>query len=183
MNDIWDNVKKVVANIAPVLANAIVPGSGGLAASLVSKALGVRNDPKEIEQALVKATPEQIEKLKQLELQHEEKLIELATENDKLYLKDRQNARNREIEIVKATGHSDWNLYLLAWTVVVGFFVLCWVLMNFPLPQGSSQVVFMLFGALSTGFGTVLSYFFGSSKSSAEKTKLLKGGRNIDSKN
>ena len=47
--------------------------------------------------------------------------------------------------------------------------------MNIPLPDGSSDVVFMLFGALVTGFGTVLQYFFGSSKSSTDKTSLLAG--------
>ena len=29
------------------------------------------------------------------------------------------------------------------------------ILMKYPLPQGSNEVVFMLFGALSTGFVTV----------------------------
>ena len=41
------------------------------------------------------------------------------------------------------------------------------------LPQGSNDVVFMLFGALASGFGVVLQYFFGSSKSSSDKTKHL----------
>jgi len=45
--------------------------------------------------------------------------------------------------------------------------------MRIKIPEGSNQVVFLLFGALATGFGQVLQYFFGSSKSSAEKTQLL----------
>jgi hypothetical protein len=65
------------------------------------------------------------------------------------------------------------NLYVLAWTIIIGFFTLCGILMWKPLPQGSNEVVFMLFGALSAGFGSVVGYFFGSSKSSSDKTKML----------
>lgn len=67
-------------------------------------------------------------------------------------------------------------MYVLATIVVVGFFVLCGILMKYSLPEGSSEVVFMLFGTLSTGFGTILAYFFGSSKSSSDKTKLMSDG-------
>jgi hypothetical protein len=41
------------------------------------------------------------------------------------------------------------------------------------LPPGQNEVIFMLFGAISSGFGQVLGFFFGSSKSSADKTQLL----------
>ena len=173
--DVWDGVKKALQIGAPLLANAVVPGAGGVAATLVAKVLGCDNKPDAIKQALKTASPEQWAELKKLEMEHEEKLIELATENDKAYLVDVQSARNREVEIVKATGKKDTNLYVLAWTVVIGFFVLCGLLMWHKLPDGSNQAVFMLFGALSTGFGTVLSYFYGSSKSSAEKTRMLRG--------
>lgn len=171
--DIWNGVKKTLGVVAPVLANAIVPGSGGLAASLVSSVLGVENTPEAINEAIKSATPEQLVSLKKIENDHKERLVELAIENDKIYLNDRQNARNREMEIVKSTGKTDKNLYTLAWTVVIGYFLLCTALMYVPLPQGSNQVVFMLFGALSSGFGMVLQYFFGSSKSSSDKTQHM----------
>jgi lipopolysaccharide export LptBFGC system permease protein LptF len=71
------------------------------------------------------------------------------------------------------TGKKDLNLYILAWTVVGGFFALCAILMEVSLPEGSSQIVYLLFGGLVTGFTQVLGYFFGSYKSSNDKTKLL----------
>jgi hypothetical protein len=37
----------------------------------------------------------------------------------------------------------------------------------------TSPAVYMLFGALSAGFGSVMQYFFGSSKGSADKTQLM----------
>jgi len=171
--DIWNNIKGIVGKVAPVLGNAIVPGIGGVAGSLISNVLGCNNTPESIESSLLTAQPEQLNKLRKLENEHKEKLIELGIENDKLFIKDKQNARQREIDIVKATGKKDYNLYILAWSVIIGFFILCGILMKYPLPQGSNEVVFMLFGALSTGFGTVLSYFFGSSKSSSDKTNII----------
>jgi len=71
------------------------------------------------------------------------------------------------------SGKREWNQYILAWVIVIGFFLLCYFLMKAPLPQGSNEVVFMLFGALAAAFGAIVQYFFGSSKGSAEKTELL----------
>lgn len=171
--DLWKSVKGIVGKVAPVLGNAIVPGAGGVAGTLIANVLGCDDDPMSIEKAMINATPEQITKLKEIETKHEERLIELGIENDKLYVQDTQNARQREIEIVKATGGKDYNLYILAWTVIFGFFFLCGLLMYRPLPDGANDVIFMLFGGLATGFGTVLQYFFGSSKSSNDKTKII----------
>ena len=70
-------------------------------------------------------------------------------------------------------GH--WYPYALAGVVVVGFFGVI-VLMMLPLTTintGNRDIVFMLFGGLVTGFSMVLSYFFGSSAGSAQKTVEL----------
>jgi len=65
-------------------------------------------------------------------------------------------------------------MYILASIIVVGFFVLTGILMFVELPEGTNSVVNLLFGGLVAGFATVLNYFFGSSKSSADKTAMLK---------
>ena len=68
--------------------------------------------------------------------------------------------------------------YLLAVVIVAGFFTLLGLLIFRQLPEDSSGVIFMLFGALSAAFGAVVQYFFGSSKGSADKTELLSRERN-----
>lgn len=171
--DIWDRVKNAIPAGLGFLANAFIPGSGGMAAGLISSVLDCDNTPEAIEKSLLNANPEQITALKKMAFQHKEKLIELATANDKLYIQDIQNARQREIEIVRATGGKDYNLYILAWTVVFGFFALVGVMMFVELPDANLGPVNQLFGAMSIGFGVVLQYFFGSSKSSSDKTKLM----------
>lgn len=173
MADVWQNIKGVISKVAPILGNAILPGVGGIAGSLIAEVLGVENDPEQINTALLSATPEQIVKLKELEYAHKEKWLALGIEQDKLFISDIQSARNREIEITKAVGERDVNLYLLAWLIVFGFFGLCGLLLFKVIPEGQNEVIYMLFGGLVAGFTTVVSYFFGSSRGSDTKTALL----------
>ena len=69
---------------------------------------------------------------------------------------------------------SDKHLYILAWVIVIGFFVLVAMTM-FVNIQDSTGAVFMLMGAMAAGFGSVIQYFFGSSKGSDDKTKYMAG--------
>ena len=177
MSDVWGSIKKVVGKVAPVLGNAILPGIGGVAGSLLAEVLGVDNEAEAINTALQNATPEQIEKIKKLEYEHREKLISLGIEQDKFYLADVQSARNREVDVVKATGSKDVNLYVLAWVIMGGFLGLILALIFFQFSYGkvlqSDPLITLLLGSLATDAGMVVGYFFGSSKSSADKTEAL----------
>lgn len=173
MADLWDGVKQGLSTVAPILANAIIPGSGGLVGSLVSEVLGCENDPLSIEAALVTATPEQKTELVRIQADHKENLIELGIKADQIYLADVQSARDRQVESEKTTGRKDVNLYAMAWTVIAGFVTLIIVLMYADIPEENVGSVNLLLGAASAGFGAVINYFYGSSKTSAEKNHLL----------
>lgn len=174
----WKDVGQAVKKYAPVLGSVIGGPTGGAigsAISMVAGAFGIEDEqptPEQIYQA-VQADPEASIKLRKIELDHKVELQKLALEADRMRIADIANARAREQAVVKATGKKDINLYLLAWVVVSGFFGLVALMIFRPLPENSSQVIFMLFGGLVSGFTAVLQYFFGSSKSSADKTKLI----------
>lgn len=171
----WKDVAKVVSKAAPALATVLGGPAAGVGVSLLASVFGFdseKTDPEEVLK-IIQGDPEAILKMKELELNHKIEIQQLILQREKLQMADLANARQREVRVVEATGKKDYNLYILAWTVVVGFFVLCGILMKYPLPKGQNEVVFLLFGALATGFGTVLAYFFGSSKSSSEKTRML----------
>ncbi len=68
------------------------------------------------------------------------------------------------------------NISIIAYLIIAGFFALLGMMIFQPLPEGSSEAIFLLFGALASGFGAVVNYFFGSSKSSNDKTKLMSNG-------
>jgi len=148
---------------------------GKAAVSLISSALGLKEEEATPDKVfeLIQADPKALAELQKAEMAHKERLQELLLEERKLEVQDIANARTREMAVVEATGKKDYNLYVLAWIVIAGFFALCGVLMKVTIPEGSSEVVFILFGGLVAGFTQIISYFFGSSKSSTDKTKLL----------
>ena len=176
MADFKDIAEKITA-LAPVLGTAIggpAGGAIGLGVQALARAFGLKPDatPAEIEQA-IKTDPESAIKLRIAEMDFQIQLRGKDLDELNAKLQDVANAREREVNITKNTGRKDTYLYALASVIVICFFALCILLMWRPLPQGSSEVVFMLFGALSAGFGSVVGYFFGSSKSSSDKTDLL----------
>ena len=165
-----------------MLGSLLGPGGtlAGTAIKMIGSALGVESTEDAVITAL-QTDPEALLKLKNFELDNKVELQKIVMEKERARLADVADARSRQIEHEKATGKSDTNLYVLAWTVVMGFFGLMGLLCFKALPGDSSGVVFMLFGALATGFGQVLQYFFGSSKSSGDKTKLIAQiNQNID---
>ncbi len=171
--DLWEKAKKAIPAGLGFLVNAIAPGTGGFAASLISDVLGCDDTPEGIETALVNITPEQTVGLRKAVMAHKERLIELAHLNEKMYLEDKGNARQRQVDSERATGKRDINLYIIAWTVIIGFFGLVGFLIFFTIPPANLGPVNQLFGAIAAGFGMILSYFFGSSKSSSDKTAMM----------
>lgn len=173
----WSKVGKLVKSVAPILGTVIGGPAGGAVGgviSLVADAFGVKDttDPKAIYEA-IKTDPEAVVKLRKIEMDNKTELKRIALASDEAHLKDVQNARTREVELAKATGKTNINLYILAWVVVSGFFGSFVLLIFAELPESSGQAVFLLCGALIAGFGSVMNYFFGTSKSSGDKTALL----------
>ena len=58
-------------------------------------------------------------------------------------------------------------------SISTGFFSLIVMLMFFGVKEEAKEIVFTLLGSFGTAFGMAMSYFFGSSEGSKEKTKLL----------
>jgi drug/metabolite transporter (DMT)-like permease len=63
--------------------------------------------------------------------------------------------------------------YILGGLIVIGFFILLYLLVNAEVPEKNQGLLNLVVGALIGSFATVVSYFYGSSKGSAEKTDLL----------
>jgi hypothetical protein len=175
----WKEIAAKITSLAPAVGAALggpVGGAAGTAISLLAKALGIQESeatPDKIGAALSGPVDEWKFKLLTAENEFKLKMKELELMEIKAYLADVQGARERERSIVQATGKKDVNLYVLAWTIIAGFFGLVGILVFVAVPQDSSGVVYMLFGALSAGFGAVIQYFFGSSAGSAEKSRFF----------
>jgi len=176
-----------IASIAPMLGGAFLGpagAAGGALLKVIAGAFGLKDDakPDEIYQA-IQADPEAMIKLKELELKHTEVIARLNQEwRIKQLESDLENvrsARGREVDVTKATGKKENSLYVLAWLVVIGFFVSFAVVICFDMPTSevAKTSISILLGALIASYRDVMNYFFGSSKGSADKTKLLAGDR------
>ncbi len=180
----WAEVGKLVIDVAPLVAGGLAGPSAAGAVRVLAGLFGLTKDnptPEELA-TIIRQDPEMNLKLKQADYAFLMEMRRQDKEELALVLGDTQNARGREAAIVAKTGRLDYNLYVTAWVVISGFFLLLAVMMFRPLDPQSVGPVNQLMGALSTGFGVVLSYFFGSSLGSFKKTqeisRLSNGGTN-----
>lgn len=68
-------------------------------------------------------------------------------------------------------------MYVLGALVVVSGFVLVWLLIFQAVPTSNERILDVGLGILLGQVTTVIGYFYGSSKSSADKTNLIANGR------
>ena len=178
----WDNIKELLGTSAPVIGTLLGGPAGGAVGGLISKVLGVDNTPESIELALMN-NPDALVKIKELETSKELAILQAELENkridissvidnrkldnekDQMFLSDKQSARSRQTDSEKATGKVDVALYIIAGVIVVAFFatILALIFITLDKQSGTYELLLMLFGALTTKFGTVVDYFFGAS--------------------
>lgn len=159
-----------IATVAPTVALALGGPVAGLAVTALSQALTGKQDTSSDQLALMLAKPtaDQITKLKEAEQAFAQKMKELDINIIQIAAADLASARQREM-----TTGDHLTPRVLAVLVSVGFFgILGWMLNNAIPPTGKEALLVML-GALGTGWTAVLSYYFGSSAGSFDKTTVL----------
>jgi hypothetical protein len=169
----WAEVGKAVAKVAPILGGVIggpVGAIAGAAGALVGSFLGVDADPESIAKAL--ADPETLVKLKQLESDERQRLLEWQSTQLNAELENVKSAREREVALAQAGHGASWATSIVSCIVTIGFFVMLYLVIS----GGKAELGdagLMLLGTLATGFGAVINYYLGSSLGSASKDKLL----------
>lgn len=64
--------------------------------------------------------------------------------------------------------------YVLGGLIVIGFFTLLYLLAVSEVPEKNKDLLNLVVGALIGSFASVVSYYFGSSSSSAKKDEVIK---------
>ncbi|MDH3327106.1 MAG: hypothetical protein OEM38_10360 [Gammaproteobacteria bacterium] len=189
----WKDLgKSLVSQGASLLGGVLGGPAGAVAGKMVAGLFGTDPDSPEEAMNAIQADPDALSKLKEFEMRHKEKLQELQLEETRAFLADRDSARQREMAMVSATGEKDNNIYIIAYIVIGSFFLLTGYMLYaiFSAPPtmvgadgvtvlgikdklSNDPVIMLIIGALISGFTQVLSYFFGSSKGSSEKTKMM----------
>ena len=159
----WSGLGKKVADFAPLLGSALGPVGAGVGA-LISSEFGTEYTPDAINSCLV-SNPDAQVKLKEIELTHKTKLQQIKLEMLKAELGDKANAR-------QAHGQSKMPAYLsIGLTVLIALLV--FLLFYVDVPTGSREVLFMLLGVVVKEWGSAMQFWFGTTRSSADKTRLM----------
>ena len=162
----------LLAQVAPTVATALGGPLAGLAVKTLSEAMFGHQDANESEvsAALMSATPEQLQKLKETDATFKLKMKELDIDLEKIAAGDRDSARNMQMHT------NDWIPRAMAIMVTFGFFgILAWLLIRGVPPSGSETLIYML-GALGTAWTGIVQFYFGSSAGSKAKTDALTQG-------
>lgn len=152
-----DDLKGLVGNLAPTLGAALGGPVGGAAAQMLADVLGCDPTPQKLNKALSQATPEQLAEIKKAELDFEARMKELDVDVFALETADVQHARESFKE--------DWTARAIAIMSVLlfGFYILLVTII--PADENDLNVVNLVLGYLGGIVSSVVSFYFGASKS------------------
>lgn len=162
----------LIKTVAPWIGTALGGPLGGLAVTAVGNALGIDKPTTDsIKQALAGVTPEQMLALKTADQQFQEQMAQLGFKDLEtlaaLAEDDRKDARAMQMS------QRSFIPAALSVLVTVGFFGLLIGMMMGALKVSDSQALTLMLGSLSTGWGVVMSFWFGTTQDSGRKTEVL----------
>jgi len=152
-------MKKLLANIvgsvAPTLGTALGGPLGGMAGDVISKVLGVENNPASLEKAIAQATPEQLMEIKKAEIEFEAKMKELDVDVYKIEAEEKKDARKHFSK--------DWTARIIGVAMVGGFLGYIFLVTLQPPEQNSEALINLVLGYLGGLASAVISFYFGAS--------------------
>lgn len=167
-------LKPLLANGLGLVANAVMAKGK----DYVEKKLGVELKPD--------MTADEIIRLKSAEMEHEEELLRLKIEENKLdlaelelFMKDVDSAREREVQISTSEKAPLLNKIVtpvLALSLLLMTFGLFGIVMfdDQPVEPTRKDILIYILGVLSAIATQIISYYFGSSQGSRDKSDQIK---------
>ena len=160
---------QIIKTLAPTVASVLGGPLAGIAITALGDIFGIGEPTQEKIAGVIanaQMTPEQVARIKMLELQYQNDERERRFKYAELEFKDLDSARRREAAVRDDTNR------VLAFCVVGAFIALVsTTLLGYT--KVDSVLAGTLVGYLSAKCEQVLSYYFGSSRSSERKTELL----------
>lgn len=166
--------KNIISTVAPWIGTALGGPLGGMAVEAAANALGISEKTTDaVKQALSGVTPEQMLALKQ------------ADQNFALQMQSLGFAQIKDLESIAAGDRSDARKMqisspspvpaMLSVGVTLGYFGILIGMMLGVLKVSDSQALLLMLGSLSTAWGAVMAFWFGTTRDSGRKTELLAG--------
>ena len=155
--------------IAPTVASALLGPLGGVAVAGITKILGIDGGTvADVTKAISdgRVTPEQVAEIRKLELQYQADEKERGFRYSELEFKDKDSARQMQIATKSSTPT------VLTYMITVGFFSILGLMLYDEAVVNSPPLLIML-GSLGTAWTGCISYWFGTTSGSIQKTNLL----------
>lgn len=179
------NLGKTIAKFgAPLLGTALGGPAGGAIASIIAAQFGGNaNDPQALAQ-LIETDPNARIKLAEIEsnkkvqleniaMQMAQNQLQAETQQLDIAARDTADARKNNVE------SKSYMPQAISFMVIFGFFACIWVVAAYKQDSDDHDVLYMMFGGVSSAFGAVIQYWLGSSAGSRIKTNIL-GRRSTD---
>jgi len=166
------NWTDIIKTVAPWIGTALMGPLGGLAVEAAASALGVSEKTTDaVKQALGGATPEQMLALKQADQQFSLQMQALGFKQvadlEAIAADDRKDARAMHAAVRSKVPA------ILSILVTVGYFGILLGMMLGHLKVSDSSALLLMLGSLSTGWGVVMAFWFGTTNDSGRKTEML----------
>lgn len=181
----WNDVGKMLADVAPTIAGglvSIVPGGGflapvaALAVRSLEQALGIGSaagqppaTPEQVAEAMAAGSPETLLKLRQADNDYQLALRKADIDIEKIAAGDRDSARQREVAVKDSTPR------VLAYLITVGFFALLGMTAFHEIPAANQTIINIMIGVLGTAWVAAIQYFYGSTSGSVAKNNIIAG--------
>jgi len=166
------NLSKIgglLAQVAPTVATALGGPLAGLAVKTLSEAMFGHQDASEsdVSAALMNATPDQLQKLKEIDASFKTRMKELDIDLEAIAAEDRKSARS----MMTMTGAQ--TPAILSYSVIIAWVFIQYYLFTTVIDPSMRELIARVLGTLDGALMLVLSFWFGSSSGSHAKDQTI----------
>ncbi len=157
----------------PFIMTLLAQGLGLLGNAVLAKGKDVIETELGVDIEALTQTPEGLLQLKQLEVDHEEYLLDNALKDKAIDVDNTKNARDSNARIQESE-RASWmaknSAYILDWLIVGATMGMIAALFLQKIPAENKEVAYLAVGSLLTMCVTVVNFHRGSSSGSAQKS-------------
>lgn len=115
-----------------------------------------------------------VQENKEAQAQFNTQILAQQTALEEAYLSDRSGARQRDVQLVTALGHSNFRADILAYVSIAGLIAIMYTTLFVQVPAGAAHdIILLLAGSLVAIVKDVYGFEFGSSRSSKDKDAVI----------
>lgn len=166
------DISAIVKTVAPWIGTALGGPLGGMAVEAAANALGLSDKTVDaVKTAISGATPEQMLTLKKADQDFAVQMQALGfkqmTDLEAIAAGDRKDARGMQVAKPSPVPA------VLSSLVTTGYFGILIGIMRGWLRIDDSQALLLMLGSLTTAWGAVMAFWFGTTRDSARKTEII----------